>query len=801
MRRCDSQPLNHHSKLPLRNRIAAFCFVAAFVFLNLANAGEATPPMPSAPDQNETTPVISAAGSVARQVETAAMHLAQRQYRLALDTVDQALETNPFNLDLWLIKGRAHKALHEFDAANEAAQLILAARPDSNDAAVLALSSILDDSALSADQAINKLRDTIGKIAPDTLARAVLADLAGSNKFVLHLPSLSQAWTTAFPDNPVAAVLRSYANRDFTAAGAELDRLGGSIEDPLARGGLQFLVGRIMLHSGELAQAVNRLKQAATLGFKPELSLWELGRAYVTQRDFSRAAATWETMWRLAVQPDRAVSAAVDARLAAGEADAALALLDTAMQAFRAQPSLHARRLVALRQADRQADASAYEKELHDKNQLPGLWYGQALLARRERRYHDAEKLLQRIREFASNQRGIMLELHEVENWLEFGFQVQGDGPAATINPIRETGTALWQGDRFLEALIYWEECLDRGIPRPRGFVLDTAALLCRYNHADLAVQFVRRHIPEMRELDLLAYFMDIGRRDAMAGLARAMNIENAASSWPALLLSLAGLELGWTEEAEHYIRIFAAHPAQPETWLRHYVDRNDLPASRTLTPADHAEMTQKLGEEIIRRRRSSLYAMLAESPQWRLLGGGTTGQAMFEVGQYELAKQFLANAVQANPADDVANLYLAIIEERDGNLDEALRLVRQGLKSADGSTRALLSAMEARLTEDDAGELQHLGSYVTDQPDDYRVRLDYVRKLVSAGRQPEARQQLGYLENRRLQGDNDVVSFLAQGYVAFADHDKALPLWLELADRYPDAEYPLSGIGVAYNH
>ena len=711
----------------------------------------------------------------------------------AMAEVTEALQASPLYPPLWLLKAKIHHALGENVESSEALDVFLTSEPHNEEAISLAVNAIFAKEDLSRDGSDDSLRDLIILAGDVAFGRALSHTLVERAERLFDLHRILAVWDGISDGGQgVLNILELYQSQAFSAAAASL--LTASALDRPTRGALAYLVGRALGAQGRSEDAHTLLQLAGDLGFEADLVSWWSGWFLRDLGQNAEAVRTWQKNWRQTENPVQVAVTAADARLAAGDADGALRIVDSALTSFPGLPNLQARRLHLLRILELEPIRQVYENSLGEKNQLAGIYYNLALEARAEERFDLAEKALDETRIFATRENGIQLDLNQVENWLEFGHLLIQTGSVETQRRIMTLANRLFTSGRQADGVVIWENLLKDGMmPNPREQAMTIGRYLAE-NEMD-GFAFARRYNPEISELDFLLALRQGNYFSALRNqLKRTRVPANAASSWPSLLLGLELVDLKQRETAIQAVNAFATFPPEQESFRVRYVDVNDLIQARTLNPADHRRLVGDLGAAIVLAGYEELYPVMLASLQWTPRDDSEAailapGIALAQAGENGNARKFLELALTGNGENSEALYYLALINERAGLSDAARRQAEKALGNvATPEIHERLLALQARLNRDDEAELVHQRKILELAPDDPGVRLDVIQKLAAAGHYDEAEELLRHFEESRTAGNTDILSYLALANLAVGRYEAAKTVWQTLIRLYPDS-------------
>lgn len=758
----------------------------------------------------EPGPAVSPTPSVAHAFESASNFYEVGDYAGALRAADSGLAASPFYLPLWLVKAKAHFGAGEYGEAYKAISVYLTADAANPQANSLAIAIALGQPGAADAGKRTRLSEAIRTIGTDAFGEVLSRDILTRSDLALVLDDVLPAWNaTAVGPKLARAVLRHYGRQEFTEGLRLLNTFEGSRSPKEPVGGLYFALGRAMAAAGHDSAALSALSRAKEMGYAPAEAIWLSGMVHLGQAKYARAADAWETIWRQGARPEQIVIAIADARFMADQPGKALAILEQALAAIPASPALQARRLLALYLAKKADEYARYEGELEIDDAFPGLGYGRALVARRAGDYERARNELDYVRDYIAETLGIALAPGEVEGWLESGTGAVGTAGLEAGAGSLAAGNRLWEEERFADAVIAWEDALLQGVPNSRAFVMGVGERLARQEKPRQAIAMLRRHIPEMTELDFAVSLAERKQWGAVHGVLNAMDPRgDKAPSWTALYRALAAVRQAERAEAVKSVESFAAMPVDRESLEARVVDPSGMMVFRSLERSDRQALIEELSQEIVALGYSELYPLMAGSPQWRpvpedrksLGPAENVGMVMLRTGQTAEARQFLENVLRADPGNGKANLFMAILEADAGRMRTAAGYVATGLGKAKGETREHLMAVEGRVTGDPDKEIAHLLKYLELAPTDNEVRLTAIRALVARYRYAEAARLQEYFRNLQARGDPDVPSFLALSNLELGDYAGAEEMWRLLVKRYPKSVNALSGLGTTLN-
>lgn len=750
-----------------------------------------------------TAPVAQSV-SVTRSLDQAIAYYERSEFAAALEEVELGLNASPLYIPLWLLKGKIHIAMNQYEKAYEAVSVVISAEPGNVESAVMALQILLEWPDLPEQTRRSRLTALINDVGEQHFASALARGVLRRPNFTLILDRIIPAWKGGPSSKLVVDILNNYSEENYLEAGKLLDSPKAEQLDKEFAGALNFLIARGLAVDGEYDRALKRLKKAQTLGYDRAETDFYIGLCLAAQNKPLKAAEAWESSWRLSPTPAKTAMDIIDALMLGGEMERALTFINEALGAFPAMPGLQGRKMLALDVLGQTRELTKFALELSTSGQTPGISYGQALIARKNGEFRAYNNELVAVRDALAETTGQYLELNELESWLRSGGGVQILAEASDGQIMISLGEDLWGRGKIIDALIVWDEALRRGVVRsPRVFVLGIVERMFDLEMHRQGLMFLNRHIPEMTKLDLVASMARRNRWGAVNEILKTMTPQEiTANPWLTLFQAQATVRNAGPEEVAEAAQEFFSRSTDPKDFPLWDIDDNGMLVGGKLTETDYRDMVADLGNRLIQDGHSGSYREMLVSPYWS--SGNQLNRAirtLMRTGQSDAARQFLDAALLSNPDDPQANFYMALLSERQGKVQDAKKFVFAGLRKAEGAIRDGLLAIEARLNDDKETELVHLLAYIQKEPDDLDIRLETIRALVASHRYAEASNLQDYLIDMNRRPDTFVSSHLALSLLELGEYDKAEEIWRWLVNRYPESARQMAGLGTTLNY
>lgn len=801
----------HNSDSNLRSehmfpRLGSLHMVIALICSSLlalactAHSGEA--------GQEPEQPASSQRVSIPRALDAALSRYNRGDYDAALESLEPALENSPQYIPIWQLKAKIHYAEGNHAATDEAVQVCLASTIDA-ETATLAFRNSMEWPDISSEEKIRKYAELTSILDPDVFA-VVLGDLVQRYAdFSLAAKDLSAAWRQcALQPESAVSIVEKYSRQEMMSAATLLSQSGIESELGSLAGPLNYLIGKRLSYSDNQEEALSCLERSLNSGFAPGEASELAGRILSRNRQDALAAETLVSGWRFSRDPGNAAALAIDALVKISEYERGLSLADTALAAFPRHPALQARRLLLLHCLKRQDEALAYSKYLEDNQSVPGVRYGNILIARHDGVRIDISKELDQIAEYANTRLGYNLEFETVENWLEYGPRSMDLSARNEASRLMTLGRQFWNEGNRNDALAVWHESISYAQPGASATLLSTALFLANEEMPTAAFDLLDRYAPSgFNPMDLASTLAEQKRWNGVKALFDRYGTEDMRpGSWPDLLNAIATINQGTIEEAEKAVAELVRHPVETQSLVYRYLDDHGKWRIGEMTLEKHRKLRTEIEELALQRHYTSMYGLFLSSPQWRHDREGKSdpvyvfGTAMLKYGENDKARDLFSKILAQDPGHPGANLFMALVEQRAGNEGLARQHVSAGIKRAKGFNRVRLLSLQARDWEEKDREISYLLECLRLQPDDDEVRLEAVRGLASEYRYIEARKVLRHFEKKQRR-DEDVISSLALSYLEVGEYKKALEKWRWLVVRYPDSIPPLAGLGVTLNN
>ncbi|MHC1790477.1 tetratricopeptide repeat protein [Solidesulfovibrio sp.] len=769
------------------------------IFLTLALLLAAPGILPAADDSVVT---------LLRQSQQAA---ARGQFEGAMELVDQAMAQDPAYPPLWNQKASLQIRAKDYAGAMETLSVALKVEPQNPETNILALSALLraDEKAGGKDPALARY---VSGISED-MAAALILDLLARPGARADLKRFLAVWTPASAEARLTGRLAAGFAVGDTAAIKDLAETapGAARKDVLAA--LQFYAGQDMLAEKRLELAKSLLEASGQNGYDPVAVAGELGWVRYNQGETAAAADIWEKDWRNAPDVGRWAAWIADARLASKDYTRAADFLEKSLQFSPNNPVLQGQYILALRASGQDGAAGEYEARLAGEADQDGLNFGKALSAWQAGAYGEAAAALARIQnrkpfrdQFIELANVMVARLGQTADTARIIADVRALVDGMDVKPaiMRDIGWRMWAAHRYDAALAFWKEALADGLGTDDPLVARVVPLLIEQGKTAEALAMLKAQAPEVTPLGLAWSLAAQNRWDLVGKVVSGA----PAGPYNDLLTAMSGLQNGQVPLALDKLRSLAALGAAGlgQAAVAGFNADGRL-VKGTLTPALARELYLRISRTLADQQIVDGFFFLTP-PAWatgiapKALAAvqAEAGKVLWRVGRLSEAAAFLTAAIAADPAQNQARLYLALVKKRQGQTAEAEALLAQAIQGATPFDRDYALGEFAFLDGDMAKALGHFQRCLALVPGDELLRMRVIGLLAAGNRFVEARQYAGWYEARVAKQDRAVFGTAAAVRLELGDPAGAEALYRKLLAENPNSLDYLAGLGRALN-
>ncbi|EHJ49113.1 hypothetical protein DFW101_3113 [Solidesulfovibrio carbinoliphilus subsp. oakridgensis] len=757
------------------------------------------------------SPVLAVEASVVTLLRQSQQAAARGQTDQALEMVEQALSQDPAYPPLWNQKASLLIRRKDYAGALDTLAIALKVEPDNVETNILELTALLrqDEQSGGKEPALGRY---VSGLKEDTAA-ALLLDLLARPGAKADLRRFLGAWQPASADGRLVARLAAgYASGD-PASLRELAAAPAASSRTDVLGALQFFAGKAMLAEQRLDLARDLLEGALANNYDQVAVDGELGWVYYNQGDPAKAADLWEKDWRSAPNVGLWASWIAGGRLAAKDYKRAADFLDKSLQFDPKNPVLQGQYLMALDASGQTQAAEAYAGQLRGEPDQDGLHFGLAMTAWHKDDFAGAAEALGRIQ----NRKPFRDQFVDLADAMVRRIGKGGDADKTIadvralvedmdIKPavMRDIGWRLWAAGREVPALAFWKESLASSLPASDPLVARVVPLLIETGRTGEALALLRTNAPEVTPLGLAWSLAAANRWDLVGKVLAA----GPAGPYPDLLLAMAGLQNGQAPLALDKLRSLAALPAgglgqAPVTGF----NADGRVVRGLLTPELGRELYLRIARTLVADQLVDGFFFLTP-PVWaagvppKALGQvqAEAGRVLWRAGRLDEAARFLEAALSADPAQNQARLYLALVRKRQGRAEEAQRLLAEALAKASPVDREYALGEFALADGDAAAAVAHFQACLALAPADDLLRLRLIGLLVAENRFAEAREYAKWYEARVAKNERALFSTTAVVRLELGDAAGAEALYRRLLADNPNSQDYLAGLGRAMN-
>ena len=757
------------------------------------------------------TTALAAEASVVTLLRQSQQAAALGQLEQAMELVTQAMAQDPAYPPLWNQKATLQLRAKDYAGAAETLAVALKVEPNNPETNILTLAALLrlDEKAGGKDPALARYATGIS----EDVAATLVLDLLAKPGTRTDLKRFLSVWNPASaPGKKAATLLAGYAAGDHAAMEALAGAAPGSAPKDVL-GALQFYAGKDMLAQKRLDLAHKLLEQAGANGYDRVAVAGELGWVRYNQGDTAAAADIWEKDWRNAPDVGRWAAWIADARLASKDYKRAADFLEKSLQFDPKNPVLQGQYILSLTASGQGEAASQFETGLAGEADQDGLNFGKALVAWHNGAYDEAAASLTRIK----NRKPFRDQFIELANLMVARIGQSGDttrivtavrelvaGTGLQAAVMRDIGWRMWAGRRYDAALAFWKEALADGLGNEDPLVARIVPLLIEQGKTGEALALLKTQAPDVSVLGLAWSLAAQNRWDLVGKVIAGA----PAGPYTDLLAAMSGLQNGQVPLALEKLRTLAALGA---TGLGQVsvagFNADGRLVKGTLSPALARELYLRIAQTLAAQQILDGFFFLTP-PAWatgippKALAAVQTeaGKALWRANRFSEAATFLTAAIAADPGQNQARLYLALVKKHQGQTAEAEALLAQAIAGASPFDRDYALGEFAFLDGDMAKALTHFQGCVALAPGDDVMRMRVISLLTAENRFAEARQYAAWYENKVAKKDRAVFGTAAVVRLELGNPAGAEALYRTLLAERPDSLDYLSGLGRALN-
>jgi tetratricopeptide (TPR) repeat protein len=754
---------------------------------------------------------LAAEDSVVTLLRQSQQAAARGQVEQAMELVTQALSQDPAYPPLWNQKAALQIRAKDYAGAMDTLAVALKVEPDSPETNILTLAALLrlDEKAGGQDPAFTRYVSGLG----EEMTGRLILDLLAKPASRADLKRLLSVWNpTSAEGRTTARLAAGYAAGDGGAA-KELAAASAATARKDVLAALQFYAGQDMLTQKHLELAQKLLEEAGQNGYDRVDVTGELGWVLYNQGKTAAAADLWEKDWRNAPDVGRWAGWIADARLASRDYKQAADFLEKSLQFDPKNPVLQGQYILALTASGQGEAAARFEAGLAEEADQDGRTFGQGLVAWRNGAYGEAAAAFSRI----NNRKPFRDQFIELANVLvgRLGQSADTGKIIADVRALvtgldvkpaimRDIGWRMWASRRYDAALAFWKEALADGLGNDDPLVARVAPLLIEQGKTAEALALLRGQAPEVTPLGLAWSLAAQNRWDLVGKMMAGV----PAGPYADLLAAMSGLQNGQVPLALERLRSLAALGASGlgQTGVAGFNADGQM-VKGSLTPALARELYLRICRTLAEQQLVDGFFFLTP-PAWatgvapKALAAVQTeaGKVLWRVGRLSEAATFLTAAIAADPAQNQARLYLALVKKRQGQTAEAEALLAQAIAGATPFDRDYALGEFAFLDGDMPKALTHFQRCLALAPGDELMRMRVISLLVAENRFAEARQYALWFEARVAKNDRAVFGTAAVVRLELGDPAGAEALYRALLAVNPKSPDYLSGLGRAQN-
>jgi tetratricopeptide (TPR) repeat protein len=737
-------------------------------------------------------------------------------YDAALNTVNNALKSDPGYLPLWRERGKILLLQKKYPEALMVLKAVRAVSPRDPDANLLlfqVLAAAPDPVVAAAGLSLPAFLDGL-----DTEGiGAILTYLLENSRQTQLMRTLIEHWSPkAAQQQALAAILKRYADGDLADAEKDLvsdKTLAATYGKTLAR--FVYLIGVAYRDAGRYDDALRAFREAATMGHDPTEIQGEIGWVYVRMGDPAKAMAIWEAHWREASNPGDWTLWIGKTAMDAGDYAKAETFYLHALGFQPKDPLLRGRYLCALLLAKQDDKAAAYRQKLESEEAGDSVAFGQALLAMKEKRPDAALEALSRIgnphpfreeitamaREIAS----IPGPRETVEKRARAIAALLRDSPAeASI--LRDLAWTLWNAGSVDAALQLWDASLNLGLPQSDSLKRQVVLRLLEAGKTQAARTFMQRHMPQVSPLGLAVSLARQGKPDIAVQLV-ATDPAGQDPDWTALVDAACLLRTGDSAKALEQLAHLARRTSPLPTLRLMSFDAQGALLPQPLTQQEALAFYRQIARDMIDQDLEKGFVFLAKpawlpalTPRDSAALSAQAGAVAMRAGREAQGSALCRAALALDPGNALAAAYLLMGEGAGEPASAQDQRVRHILAQVAPFDREYISGVLLQREGKSRQALEHLLRALVLAPTEQGLRLQVIDLLVGENWFDAARRAQRWFEERLAQGDKTVRAATANTRTSLGEPDKAIPLWQELLREYPGDLRYLAGLGRSLN-
>jgi len=379
---------------------------------------------------------------------------------------------------------------------------------------------------------------------------------------------------------------------------------------------------------------------------------------------------------------------------------------------------------------------------------------------------------------------------------------VAGTGLQAAV--MRDIGWRMWAGRRYDAALAFWKESLADGLGNEDPLVARVVPLLIEQGKTGEALALLKTQTPEVSVLGLAWSLAAQNRWDLVGKVIGGA----PAGPYTDLLAAMSGLQNSQGPMVLEKLRALAALGATGlgQVGVSGFNADGRL-VKGMLSPTLARELYLRIAQTLVGQQFSEGFFFLTP-PAWatgvppKAMAAvqAEAGKVLWGVDRLSEAATFLTAALAADPGQNQARLYLALVKKRQGQTAEAEALLAQAIAGVSPFDRDYALGEFAFLDGDMTKALTHFQGCVALAPTNDVMRMRVISLLVAANRFVEARQYASWYETKVAKNDRAVFGTAAVARLELGDPAGAETLYRKLLAERPDSLDYLAGLGRALN-
>lgn len=754
---------------------------------------------------------LAADASVVTLLRQSQQAAARGQLEQAMELVTQAMAQDPAYPPLWNQKATLQIRTKDYAGAMETLAVALKVEPQNPETNILSLSALLRLDEKAGGKGAGLARYVSG-ISEDTASTLIL-DLLAKPAARTDLKRFLAVWTPTSAESKTAARLAAgYAAGD-PAAMKDLANTapGAARKDVLAS--LQFYAGKDMLAEKRFELARALLEQSGKNGYDQVAVSGELGWTLYNQGQAAAAADLWERDWRNAPDVGRWAAWIAHARMVSKDYKRAADFLEKSLQFDPKNPVLQGQYMLALEASGQGTTAAEFAGRRAGEADQDGLNFGKGLVAWHNGAYTEAAGSFARIKnrkpmrdQFIELANAMVARLGQTADAAKIIADVRELVAGTDAKPavMRDIGWRMWAGHRYDAALAFWKEALSDGLGGDDPLVARIVPLLIEQGKTGEALALLKTQAPEISALGLAWSLAAQNRWDLVGKVVASA----PAGPYTDLLAAMSGLQNGQVPPALEKLRALAGLGASGLGQVGVVgFNADGRQVKGTLSPALAQELYLRIAQTLAGQQILEGFFFLTP-PAWatgvppKAMAAvqAEAGKVLWRVGRLDEAATFLTAAIAADPAQNQAKLYLALVKKRQGHTAEAEALLAQAIAGAKPFDRDYALGEFAYLDGDMAKALTHFQSCVALAPDDDLMRMRVISLLSAENRFAEARQYAAWYETKVAKNDRAIFGTAAVVRLELGNPVGAEALYRKLLTEKPESLDYLAGLGRALN-